>query len=207
MTPAKYVAVDLETTTLDVRYAVPVEIAAIPFDLDDPGVYGLPEIFVPAHDRSVPATADPAALAVNRYYERRLWAQALTPGDTDRAVDRLLSMLDGATLVAANPAYDSAVLWSWLSARRPDLAAPPWNHRLFDVSLATAVALNWWPIPGLASAAGLLGLDYDADALHSAAGDAFLAADVCTAVHALLDRRDENDRICHGHEPADRADG
>ena len=181
--PARYVAVDLETTTLDIRYAEPLEIAAIPFDPLDPGVYLLPvETFVPHHPAELVHRADPQALAVNRYYERRLFDLMLTPADTDAAVNTLCELLDGATIVGANPAYDSVVLWAWISKRRPDLAAPPWHHRLYDVSLATRVAQGMNRTPGLGECATIWGLDHDLGRAHTAAGDAFLAADIACSV-------------------------
>ena len=178
----RFVALDLETTSLDPECAQILELAAIMFDPNDPGVYDQVEHYVPHHHRRDLESAEPEALAVNRYYERRLFAQMLDPVATDHAVSDLVDLLTGATLVCANPAFDSAVLWNWLRRRRPELTSPPWHHRMFDVSLATAVLLGLDEIPGLRAAADLLGLDYTPDLLHSAAGDAFLAADVCATV-------------------------
>lgn len=178
----RFVALDLETTSLDTECAQILELAAIMFDPNDPGVYDQVEHYVPHHHRRDLESAEPEALAVNRYYERRLFAQMLDPVATDHAVSDLVDLLTGATLVCANPAFDSAVLWNWLRRRRPDLTSPPWHHRMFDVSLATAVLLGLDDIPGLRVAADLLGVDYSPDRLHSAAGDAFLAADVCATV-------------------------
>lgn len=183
----RYVAVDLETTTLDIRFAEPLEIAAVPFDPWAPGVYtdsSMPLTFVPHHSPAMVHGADPAALAVNRYYERRLFESMLDPAANDAAVEQLCDMLDGATLVGANPAYDSAVLWAWLSKRRPQLGAPPWHHRLYDVSLATRVAQGMNRTPGLREAFGIWEIDTEprASDWHTALADAFAAADICAAV-------------------------
>ena len=188
--PARYVAVDLEATTLDVRFAEPLEIAAVPFDPLDAGVYHSPVMtFVPHHEPAVVHRADPEALTVNRYYERKLYAGMLDPADTIDAAEQLADLLAGATLVGANPAYDSTVLWAWLS-KRLDLGAPPWHHRLYDVELATAITLGLDRIPGLAECAAAFDIDRQTrHAAHTAAGDAFLAADVCASVHAH--RRDD----------------
>lgn len=179
----RYVAVDLETTSLDVRCAHPLEIAAFEFDPYDGGQgFEVPEIIVPFTPAQVIQTADPDAFAVNRYYERRLYRDQLDPAATARAADRLLALLDGATLVGANPAYDQAVLWSWLARFDPSATLPPWHHRLYDVELATAAALGLPTIPSLRECATAWGIDHDPSVAHTAVGDAFLAADVCGAV-------------------------
>lgn len=183
--PRAYVAVDLETTTLDVRYAEPLEIAAVPFDPLDPGVYHSPVItFVPHHEPAVVHRAAPEALTVNRYYERKLYAGMLDPAATIDAAEQLADLLDGATLVGANPAYDSAVLWCWLSKRLTDLDAPPWHHRLYDVSLATRVAQGMNRTPGLREAYQIMMLDHAPreEDWHNALADAYAAADICAAV-------------------------
>lgn len=178
----KYVAVDLETTSLDTRKAYPLELAAVEVVVDDPGVYvGRVHAFVPHTDRSVINAADDDALAVNRWFERRLYRRMSSPTSTVEAIDVLCDMLDGATLVGANPAYDAAVLWRWLSTRT-DLDSPPWHFRLYDVEVATAAALGLDAVPSLAKCADLFSLDTDPSVAHTAAGDAFLTADVFTAV-------------------------
>lgn len=180
----RYVAVDLETTTLDRRYAIPLEIAAVEFDPLDSGVYGDIQTFVPFHRPEVLHRADPEALTVNRYYERALYADMLDQEATAEAADRLIRMLTGATLVCANPSYDLVILWCWLSSVAPELACEPWHHRHYDVSLATAVELGLDQIPGLAKCVQLWNLDaaYPEGKWHTATFDALAAADVCAAV-------------------------
>lgn len=187
----RYVAVDLETTTLDRRFAEPLEIAAVEFDPDDSGTYNEALTFVPYHKPETLHRADPGALAVNRYYERRLFDQMLTPAETDAAAAQLIDMLDGATLVCANPSYDSIILWCWLSKVRPELAREPWHFRHYDVSLATAVELGLDEIPGLSKCAALWLIDSRdrGDEWHTAAFDAFMAADVCAEVTAAVKAR------------------
>lgn len=186
----RFVALDLETTGLDKLTAEPLEIAAVEFDPLDSGTYIDVLTFVPHHDARVLHDAEPGALACNRYYERRLFEQMQTPpAESARLTDRLVQMLDGATLVGANPAYDSIVLWRWLIRHRPDLAGEPWHHRLFDVSLAVAQELGRDRMPGLSLAAELMGVSFDRSKLHTAAADAFLAADVCAEVYTAGHRR------------------
>lgn len=185
----RYVALDLETTSLDTHRAYPLEIAAVEVTPDDdPGVYGAACVFVPHTDRSVINAADDEALAVNRWYERRLFDHMASPDGTRAAIGELVAMLDGATLVGANPAYDAAVLWRWLRAMTDyhgthDLESPPWHFRLYDVEVATAAALGLDRIPGLAKCADLWSIDTDPSVAHTAAGDAFLTADVFNAVY------------------------
>lgn len=189
----RYVAVDLETTTLDRRFAEPLEIAAVEFDPLDSGVYIDARSFVPHHKPELLHRADPEALSVNRYYERRLYDQMLSPAETDSAAIGLVEMLTGATLVCANPSYDSIILWCWLSKVRPELAREPWHFRHYDVSLATAVELGLDAIPGLAKCAELWDisdgrLNRPGD-WHTASYDAFMAANVCAAVTASMRAR------------------
>lgn len=71
-------------------------------------------------------TADPKALELNGYYSR------FREADVDSDVS-LRSVLDGATIVGANPAFDAAFL-------RARWGVAPWHHRMIDVeSMALAV--------------------------------------------------------------------
>ena len=179
----RYVAVDLETTSLDTSIAFPLEIAAVSFDPHTPGTYEHLENFVPYHERHVVNQAEPEALTVNRYYERRLYRDMLDQVATDHAIDRLVDLLDGATLVGAHTAYDAAILWQWMRDRRPDLGRAPWHFRLYDVEVAAAALLGLDEIPSLKKAAGMFGLTFATlTGAHTAYGDACLAADVCSAV-------------------------
>lgn len=186
----RYVALDLETTGLDPRFAQPVEIAAVELTgLDDPeALYGKVMSFVPYHPRETVNNASQVSLAVNRYYERRLFEKMLTPRETDQCVAELVDLLTGATLVGANPAYDAAILWPWLSAHAPEIEAPPWDFRLYDVELATAVHADLDAIPSLRSCCKRF--EVSNNAAHTALGDAYAAADVFYALrtgHAPVD--------------------
>lgn len=107
--PRPLVFLDLETTGLDpethevweAAWAVddgPIQTVQLPHSL---------------------ATADPGALAVNRYWER--------VGQPNPHRDILLrGVLQDVTIVGANPAFDAAFLRArWKSA--------PWHYRLLDV--------------------------------------------------------------------------
>lgn len=117
-------------------------------------------------------TADPAALRLGRYYERIRTEDRSYRGVV--AVD-LAEVLDGATLVGANPSFDAAFLGRFL---RDFELCPTWNYRLVDVEVMAMTRLGW-PIPkGLGASARALGLDSDAYETHTALGDARLARDV-----------------------------
>ena len=175
----RYVAIDLETTSLDTHTAYPLEIAAVELTAaDDDRDYGDVMNFVPHHRPEVLHAADPEALAVNRYYERRLFDQRLTTADTDRFRSELIEMLTGATLVGANVAYDAAVLWRWLRLHRDAPASPPWHHRLWDVELATAVLFGLDRIPSLSDCVERVGHHQPPETKHTALGDAYAAADL-----------------------------
>ncbi len=185
----RYVALDLETTSIDHLLAFPLEIAAVTYDPStDLDPYGFTTVFVPDHPRSVIAEADPEALAVNRYFERRLFDGMSSAAETARQIDVLIKQLDGATLVGANPAYDAAVLWRYLSTFGPArLTAAPWHFRLFDVEVATRVALGLDYTPGLSRCLDLLDLGPISPSMtHTALGDGFAALDV---FHELEQRR------------------
>lgn len=201
-TPPKYVVLDLETTGLDVWTAEPLEIACVLYDPDggDLAPHGKTLTFVPYHDpREMARTADFGALAVNRYFERRLFDVMSSPGETDKLLGELLELLDGATLVGANPAYDAAVLWPWLRRRihgdvtGPEIR-PPWHFRLFDVEAATMVAHDLERIPSLKRAAELWHVPAPPHSSHTALGDALVTCEVfhairvhSAAVHAFAD--------------------
>lgn len=185
----RYVALDLETTNLDPRLAFPLEIAAVTYDPDpnttpdtptDP--YGLTTCFVPHHPRTIVHEAEPVALAVNRYYERRLFEQMSDAPETARQIDALIRQLDGATIVGANPAYDAAILWRYLSTFA-DLTSPPWHFRLYDVEVATRAHLGLEYTPSLAQCLDLYHLG-TIEGAHTPIGDAFAALDVFHAIES-----------------------
>lgn len=81
------------------------------------------------------AGADPKALRMNGYYDRfagRRFDLRLSL----QLEERLREDLEGATLVAANPAFDAA----FLAAR---WGVAPWNYRLLDVEAYAMGALGW----------------------------------------------------------------
>ena len=161
------VVVDLESTGLDTARHVPLEVAALNVSTGERLVF-VP--FVPMHSI---AEAEPEALAVNRYFERRLFVEMLDPERTEDAYRALGEMLLGNTFAGANPAYDSAMLLPYLAAVG---YSQPWHHRLADISAFAAAALHIPPteLPGLSSVCEKLGV-VNSDP-HSALGDVLATA-------------------------------
>ena len=150
-----YGVVDLETTGLDMREHVICEAAVIIYGPDADGVYDVTDhfAFVPNVAPQSLGFASPEALAVNRWYERRRYLEMLSSVETDRAWRNVADALDGATLVAANPAFDAKFLARELSLRL-DLDEM-WHYRLLDVQAMTMGAGRQALIMG--SALGITG--------------------------------------------------
>lgn len=156
--------------------------------------------------------ADPAALSVGRYYERARdmcdkdhkpsGARDLIswPGkdpyewsEPEALAGIVAPLLDGATLIAANPTFDAGFLAAFLNAHGH---AATWHYRLRDIG---SMAWGWlagrnsheyasvtgrFDLPamdaGTDDLARLLGVDPDKFERHSALGD-------CRLVDAMLD--------------------
>lgn len=173
--PATYVILDTETTSLDVDRAVPVEIAAMIYRPRAPGVaHTVITNFVPFHAQDDLARAEPEALTVNRYFERRLWERVETGSETARLRKWLHAEMVDATLVCANPHYDAQILARWFD-RDPDLTPEPWHYRLFDIQAATAGRFGLPKPPSLIECARLFGVPVDEKAAHTALGDVHVA--------------------------------
>jgi DNA polymerase-3 subunit epsilon len=154
------IVVDIETTGLDTQFHVPIEVAAINMDTD--------EIlhFVPYLEPVHLGNASPDALRINRYFERGVYKNMLSPGDTNTWYGRLWKMLDGNTFAGSNPRFDAQML------THTHQAGEVWHHRLADVSAYVAGALGLYPaeLPGLADCCERLGVVNEGE--HSALGDA-----------------------------------
>lgn len=186
------VGIDVETTGLVPGYHDVWEIAVVVRDHRDPSKDGewlwrmQPNL----------TTADPTALRLNRYYERQPTFTAntdavtiLAPLDEDEdrrrpartrhvvALD-LAQLLDGATLVAANPAFDAGFLDVFLRAHGQ---APAHHYRMLDVGSLTAGKLGRL-VGGLADCANALGVEYDPAVAHTALADAKVAMGCYDAV-------------------------
>lgn len=132
--------------------------------------------------------ADPTALAMNGFYERHPhFTEAVTsvpipqPHGTwlfteETAAAKVERWTRGATIVGANPSFDTITLDAML--RRHKLV-PSWHHRLIDVESLTAGHLGTLGddgrLLGLTRCADALEIQYDKDSTHTADGDAILA--------------------------------
>jgi len=158
--PTGYVYVDCETTGLDRRRHHPYELA---WAVDTGPVYTL---LLPHTLRY----ADPAALEVGGYWRRNIPGMLSTR--TGRALPGLQQFVDAfdgphgkRTLVAANPCFDTGMLWGRLIGREPWhtrlrrrlwLPAPPapvepWHYRLLDIEAYAAGAFGWEKPRGLST--------------------------------------------------------
>jgi hypothetical protein len=155
------------------------------------------------HIRPGLAHADPTALKIGGYYER-CRVRGLAPGigrrvtqppdvDPDPAVidaegiaQCVAGLLNGAHLIAANPAFDAGHLDAFLRRTGECLTA---DYHYTDIG---SLVRGWahgsfanpvvpWPLK-LADAARLARIDPDHYEVHTALGDARLARDVFDAV-------------------------
>lgn len=125
--------------------------------------------------------ADPKALAMNGYHQRS------HPQSFDEMQSREIGCrlaLEGATLVAANPAFDAAFL-------RARWGFTPWRYRLLDVEAYAMGALGFAEPKGLKDvAAELRFLGYEIHHPdHSAAGDVATLRDCHLALSEIYGGR------------------
>lgn len=114
--------------------------------------------------------AHPVVLEINRYHDRQATAWA--------DEKQLLVDLAGATLVAANPAFDSG----FLSAR---WGGAPWKYRMLDIETYAMPAFGWAYPKGLKDIGLNLSSEFGVvipESNHTAAGD---VAAVQAAYYAL----------------------
>jgi hypothetical protein len=196
------IIVDCETTSLTPDYVtgggVIWELALIERDCGAERLYRMePDT----------ARADQAALAVGRFDERTgdmsHYAHAGGPHDSgvtdiawtgyqtwSRPADlapHIAGLLDGATLIAANPTFDANYLSAFLAAY--DCNPAPWHYRLRDIGSMAWAWLQAHHLPhhlatppmdaGTDDFARAIGIDPDEFERHSALGD-------CRLVEAML---------------------
>jgi hypothetical protein len=158
MTDRVTVIVDTETISLTPGPDIVCEVAWWSLETGSRGV------FVPPHDIT---KADPAALEINRYYERGLDLQDLW--DTDGVMlDRFHAEMRGNHLVGSNPGFDVSMLNPLFAQFRLPLS--PWTYVPLDVGTYAAGVLGL-PIGARLSTAKLaakIGID---PGDHSAEGD------------------------------------
>lgn len=114
---------------------------------------------------------EPEALAVSGFADRYGKTEAAVRMSVPWAASRLAGLLADKHLVAANPAYDAAIIERLLRACRHE---PPWHFRLVDVEALAMGAKRWWRPRGLQATAKELGISFDQQDMHTAMGDADL---------------------------------
>lgn len=176
MTERHLIVVDTETTGLDVDRAVVVELAAVNVTT------GEEFYLVPFIDREDLAKLDPVAMTVNRYFERRLYAQMSDWDATAKAMWGFADFVSDHTFAGSNPRFDAVLIEKLLD--RHD-AEPSWHHRLADISPFAAGALGLSPtdLPGLERVCELLEV-VNKDP-HTALGDARATAECFRRVAAM----------------------
>ncbi|UUG69752.1 DnaQ-like DNA polymerase III subunit [Mycobacterium phage OmniCritical] len=161
------IVVDCETTGLHDDAAI-LEIAAVNVETGDELA------FVPYVSGEQLAKAQPDALRINRYYERAVYREMLSPADTADAFDELATMLKGNTFGGSNPVFDSNLVAQARVTpgdrgrdRRPQVRLPAhvpgvtppayasvgsqpvvgrvWHHRLADLAAYAAGVLGLNP--------------------------------------------------------------
>ena len=176
--PTTLVAVDLETTGL----GPDCHITQFGWVVRLPDGTETEHVAYPTHSLD---NAEPTALELTRYWEtiatqpREPFADVVARFLTDAAGQDG----KGATLVCANPCFDSTRILAGARAVGLTVGAP-WHHRLCDVEALAApyVSAPNERIPGLKDVAEALGVDYDLTAHHDALYDARLALTVYDAV-------------------------
>jgi DNA polymerase III subunit epsilon len=186
MTTRALICVDVETLGLHDSAAI-IEVAAVNVDTGE-------ELhFVPELPRYQLQNAEFEALAINRYFERRTFRDALSAEGTSRAYCELAEMLRLNTFAGSNPTFDSKLLAKFNGAT--------WHHRLADLAAYAAGKLDIDPteLPGLAAVCEKLGVVNEDP--HSALGDARATAECFRRLRTLAPRITVHLGMADGGQP------
>lgn len=164
------IVIDVETSSLDTKSCIPVEIAAVTLHGDK-----IME-FVPYHTDSQIALADPESLNINGYYKRDLKSKALSISQTWQKYMELRDLLNGRTFVGSNPWFDKRVLEKEMV--QYDLLEPGvgLGSAVFDVRTFASGGLGYAKKIGMSLACKRLGIPVQKQ--HTAIGDAVMTAQV-----------------------------
>ena len=163
--------IDCETTGLDPRIHQPYEVSWWLEDEAEPRSAWL------AHDLM---HADAKALEIGGYWQRKAWAAQDGGWMFTESPRTLALVLEGATLVGSNPAFDAAMLTRYIGA-------PVWHHRMIDVAQAGIWVFDWDRPKGLADVATACrerGYDIP-EPDHTAEGDVRATRAVYEALRAI----------------------
>lgn len=120
-----------------------------------------------------PTDPTPEAAAVNGF-TREAWARAKPFSGFDATT--LATMLDGAIIAGANPAFDRAFVAA--EARRLGFEPPKWSHRSIDVQSLAAPLLVMGEIKSTKQTVIAEAFGIDTSAAHSAMGDVQIAIQI-----------------------------
>lgn len=165
---------DVESTGLGPNVSI-LEVAAINLETEA-------ELrFVPFTPMSALSSAEPEALAINRFFERRLFSEMMDAETTKNVYNWLKDMLDGNVLAGSNPKFDAGLL-------EKVLGASPWHHRTPDLATYAAgvLGLPLDDLPGMAKVCELLGVVNEEP--HSALGDARATAECFRKLQVFAER-------------------
>lgn len=183
----RLIVVDVETSGLDVAAHDVLEVAAIDLATGDE-LYFVPN---PINVEWLPA-ADPDALRINRYFERRVYADQLDVTTTRDRWRALAKMLDGNILAGVNPDFDARFIeaaFSTHSALAPTPFTGRRNHRMRDLATYAAGVLGTDPAEPASSSDIFTSLGIVNDEPHSARGDARATAEAFRRLQATAAQR------------------
>jgi DNA polymerase-3 subunit epsilon len=136
------------------------------------------------------AGADPEAMAINRYYERRVFKDALENGEANaNAFKWLKEMLTDKTFAGSNPSFDAPKIAKLIGSE-------PWHHRMLDLApyAAGVLGLPLGELPGLHKVCELLGVRHIGE--HTALGDVRATAECFRALAALSGNKIPEEIAC-----------
>lgn len=187
MTTPHLIVVDVETSGLDVTQHDVLEVAAI--DLTNGEELHFAPL--PINGDWLPK-ADPDALRINRYFERRVYADQLGYSTTVDRWRALATMLDGNILAGVNPDFDArfieAAFGHWQSVSEESR----WSrrrHQMRDLATYAAGVLGTDPAAPTRSADIFASLGIRNEEEHSAYGDAAATAEAFRRLQATAAQR------------------
>lgn len=186
------IVVDVETTGLYVDRHVVIEVAAINARTGD-ALYFVPNLH--PYDLGC-ASAD--ALRINRYFERGVFKDELSPPETRNKYEQLWDMLRGNTFGGANARFDADMLrhgYGRLAGTREThgpgnlryaAAEEPWSYRLADLGSYAAGVLGEDPAEPLSLSEVCRRVGIERDEAHTALADARAAAECFRRLNQLI---------------------
>lgn len=126
--------------------------------------------------------AHPAAMKVNRYFERGVYAEQVDVQTTRQRWEALATMLDGNILAAVNPAFDARFIDYAMEKHEVECRR---SYRLRDLATYAAGVLRTDPAEPTSSGEIFAALGITNQEAHSALGDARATAEAFNKLRAL----------------------